>query len=536
MLVKFSCKTFQIPDPEPEKDEIVVRVEKYICLPTPNDPKDAMFRFSNKFAKIKFFLIHEGPRLTYYKVKSAFLQKKIISEKKLVLTYGEISSGINVIAVGPQDCPHSEYHIFPKCCLIEVTDDTDLICYYHSLLNLFSQNSDILNELFFHSSYSGKYMTFNLEGILENNCKHLESYKNDQKHINILSPPKIVQSDRINLRQNRTSSKEDIPDFFLVGAGSYPYTYILPNIQNANLHTVIDLNPISAHTVAKKYNFFNYDTSYKRGLRFLRESEKPILVIATYHSTHTPIAEYALSINPETIIMIEKPPVTSTDQLFKLYTLRQNHFIEIGYNRRYVKIINTIQKRLSKSSAPITITCIVKEKKLPIYHWYYWPTQGTRIIGNLCHWIDLGVYFIQKKPVFISAKGSSALHLADEPIMTVFFEDSSVLCIIASDRGSSLRGIQEFIDIRQGDLTVTIDDFMRVKILEGGHHKMFYYIKRDKGHFNMYKNFFNNFDSKSIYPNYDLILSSIIYLTAKDILQHKIGYSELNIDQFETYI
>ncbi len=56
---------------------------------------------------------------------------------------------------------------------------------------------------------------------------------------------------------------------------------------------------------------------------------------------------------------------------------------------------------LSCCNGPLTMTCIVKELRLPKSHWYYWSTQGTRIAGNLCHWIDLGAYCIKQRPVSV---------------------------------------------------------------------------------------------------------------------------------------
>jgi len=94
-----------------------------------------------------------------------------------------------------------------------------------------------------------------------------------------------------------------------------------------------------------------------------------------------------LSINPNTKIFVEKPPVTSLDQLKRLIEIRNNptHFVEIGYNRRYSPFVIQAKGIINIFKMPITMTCIIKELNIPTSHWYYWPSERTRITGNLSH-------------------------------------------------------------------------------------------------------------------------------------------------------
>lgn len=260
--------------------------------------------------------------------------------------------------------------------------------------------------------------------------------------------------------------------------------------------------------------------------------QSPILIIATYHSSHFAIAQYGLSINKNTKIFIEKPPVTTKKQLYNLLELRKNsaHFIEIGFNRRYSPIIRKIKKLLLHYNGPTTMTCIVKEKVLPLYHWYYWPQEGTRVLGNLSHWIDLGVHLIDKVPISINVSNASRRHPCDEAVLVVTFNDESVLTIIASDRGNSLRGVQEWIQIRKDDITITIDDFLRVTVQNPHSQKIFRYFIRDKGHSQMYRSFVKSFMEigAPYYPNEDLFITSSLSIDLSESLLNKIPYLELN--------
>ncbi len=89
---------------------------------------------------------------------------------------------------------------------------------------------------------------------------------------------------------------------------------------------------------------------------------------------------------------------------------------------------------------------------------------------------------------------------------------------MATDQGNSLRGVQEYIDIRRGDLTVSIDDFLRMKIQRHGHQLIQKALFRDKGHKRMYCQFIDNIQKERApeYSDMDLFYSTRAYLAARD--------------------
>jgi predicted dehydrogenase len=307
------------------------------------------------------------------------------------------------------------------------------------------------------------------------------------------------------------------PPLFLVGAGAYAYAYILPNLPGMNRYTVIDLNPVLAAVVGEKFSFVHRESSCSAAFKRLGECAEPVLVIATYHSTHVDIAEEALSENPRTKIFMEKPPVTNHDQLRRLLEMRRGGaFVEIGYNRRHAPMaVEAFRLIREKGNGPVAMTCIIKELSLPTSHWYYWPTQGTRVTGNLCHWIDLGTAVVDAAPKEVTVVTADDARPGDELTAIVVYRDGSRLTLVATDRGNPLRGVQEYIDIRRGDLTVTIDDFLVMTVQEGGKKRVRRSIIRDKGHARMYRDFSRRVrdGSNPSYPHRDLLVSSMIYLS-----------------------
>jgi predicted dehydrogenase len=524
MIIQFRGKSYEIADLVNKDSEVIIKVVKYGFIPIPPEVSEIKRHFPNFLRKLIFFLIHEGISLTLSKVRAWILQQKIVSERQVVFAYGLVKGTKNfAVAIGPQDCPNSEYLSFPKELIVYVNKQSNVKKYYQKVLDYFIDNKEMLEMLYNYSPYSGVKLGLRLKDIISSNLNGNIPTDN----LKLLK----IQDKRPSRRKVKSKILKNKYDLFLAGAGTYACSYILPTLKNVNYHTIIDLNPILACLIGERYNFLYKDTSTERALRRLNDSENPILIVATYHSTHLPIVEQALSINPNTKIFLEKPPVTSEEQLRKLAALRENpnHFIEIGYNRRHSPFIQKAREIITQCGGPITMTCIIKELNIPLSYWYYWPTQGTRVTGNLCHWIDLGIYFIQQNPVSITAISASDKFPADEISVAVVFADGSLLTLIASDRGNQLRGVQEFIEIRRGDTTITIDDFLKMKVQKGGSQKFYRRIIRDKGHKQMYKKFLYlvNNNMNALYPNRDLFLSTNLYLSISKMLLSNVKHQDL---------
>lgn len=517
MRFQFRNRSYSICEPVASDDEVIMRVENYASFHLPPDAKSDRFRFSHAFSKIVFFLLREGPFLTFQKVRATMLQRKVLAEKAVVLAYGRSPGTENhMIAVGCQDCPSAEYLVFPACCSMTTSRSDNFEIIFEKLASLFRDEPRRIESLYHYSRFSGTHLDFDLREILAN-LDGIDSTGNRQ--VPAVPPLEVVHSQDSVVQGRSASASSGETDLFLAGAGAYAYAYILPTLRGVCHNTLVDLNPVLACIVGEKYGFHHVDTHIERALKRIEGLPAPILVVATYHSTHLPIVEQALKLNPGTKIFIEKPPVTSYEQLQRLLELRQGGaFIEIGFNRRYSPFIKLSRNILAEFSGPIVMTCIVKELEIPKTHWYYWPSEGTRITGNLCHWLDLGVYCIDRQPVSMHVVSASEAAPGDEVSVVVIFSDGSRLTVIATDKGNSLRGVQEYIDIRRGGLTVTIDDFITMSIQREGSTKVYRRLIRDKGHATMYREFMQtvSFSGGPVYPDKHLKWATCMYLAAKD--------------------
>jgi hypothetical protein len=84
-------------------------------------------------------------------------------------------------------------------------------------------------------------------------------------------------------------------------------------------------------------------------------------------------------------------------------------------------------------------------------------------------------------------------------------------------------------------LTITIDDFVKMKVQNNGRQKIYRKIIRDKGHKRMYEDFMYNVQHEKCpkYPDKDLCLSTGLYLSISNMLISNKRYSEFSLDEYE---
>lgn len=273
---------------------------------------------------------------------------------------------------------------------------------------------------------------------------------------------------------------------FIYGLGDYARVYIAPNIKKIKKIFCVDYISQLAKHYKSEYNYMYSGIVPQESYKTIEKVEKPLAIIATYHSDHTIIAKEIFHKNPNTLIFIEKPPCVTLEDISTLLELYLNNAkIEIGYNRRHIPINKKIKERLKGQTAIINIS--VKEILIKENHWYFWENQGTRITGNLTHWIDICNFWLEEEiPIELNMLKSST---KDETFTaSILYSKGSLVNLTVSDKGNPLRGVQEKIEIRTKDETYFIDDYQRYYIIsKNGKKRTTRKRIRIKGHDEMYR-------------------------------------------------
>jgi predicted dehydrogenase len=498
----------------------VWRVEVFECI---EPPWAATHEFPHRLRTLAWFVLREGPRLAWRKAKAARLSASVARARRITAVLGRsVETGNVVIAAGEQDCPFAEMLAFPAPLTIAARDDGTAA--FDRLCAALEQSDELRAEVARGEWRGSRWPATSLERLLPDQSTAASGRRGQ--------PVQEVLVGRSGRRLTRSRPSDERPNLLLVGCGAYARAYALPNLPGFRKRSAVDLNPALAWRTAVSFGFESADSSVARALTSIEPGTPLMVVVAGYHSTHTDVAAAALSTHPACRVFIEKPPVTTWDQLSLLRRLRgAGGVIQIGYNRRFAPMSVLARSVLKRRSGPLFVTCVVKELAIPRSHWYHWPEEGTRIAGNLCHWVDLAQYFIEGTPVRLvlaTPRGSAG----DSLSASVEYADGSQATLIASDLGNGLRGVQEYIQLRREDVTVTIDDYLRCTIDEGGRRAVHRAIYRDKGHRAMYVAFASRQQARDgHYGDRDLLLTSSVYLRLTEMLRGGLTESALETDR-----
>jgi predicted dehydrogenase len=271
----------------------------------------------------------------------------------------------------------------------------------------------------------------------------------------------------------------------IVGCGNFARAVLLYHalrVPGVRLRGICDIRPevAAVHAVALGAAFHTADFE-----EILADEQTQAIFVASDHGSH---AEHvALALAAGKAVHVEKPPAVSPEQLTVILDAldRTGGCLTIGYNRPFAHAYPLIVDAIAREHGPLSISMIVKGFKLRPEHWYYWPGQGTRLAGNLVHWIDLGYRLAgDVRPVAVHTMRDRSRHpssVADNAVIAIRFDDGSVASISFTSAGDDLRGVREWIEIGRGATSVRIDDFDKLEIVRGPS-RISKRFGRDRGH------------------------------------------------------
>ena len=481
----------------------------------------------NPRRKVAVFLVTDGPATTLRKARTKRDEPRFTGDFRISVVLGEASpSGQRVLALASRVPPGSQQLVIHRDLVMPVADDfsaDDL----QGIASRLMDQAEVLSRLGRQSFlYSGTKPPAELVRLLGEALRPRDARPPAPPTgvMDVISPP---EGDR--KAADTVLRLAAVPDparmqVAVLGAGDYTRTEIIPALRRArlSLYAVANREPQIAAMVGREYGFALATTDSERAIA---ETPAPgLVVVATAHDSHTHLACAALKAGHR--VFVEKPPTVTTEDVHRLAAAMRSNpgSVEIGFNRRYHPLVHRVRTRLRQESGPTSISCIVKELTFEPDHWYFWPNQATRITGNLCHWIDLAVFLLEGRPMPVSVTLSPRMPGTEpgsdeERVLTVTFEDESLLTVLGTTRGDDIRGVQEQIDIRRGRTTISIDDLWKMRIRSGGIERYSRTLFRDKAHTAMYREALGRIVAAqpAVYPVRDMIIVSAIQIAASDL-------------------
>ncbi|MEO5783466.1 MAG: Gfo/Idh/MocA family oxidoreductase, partial [Ginsengibacter sp.] len=165
----------------------------------------------------------------------------------------------------------------------------------------------------------------------------------------------------------------------------------------------------------------------------------------------------------------------------------------VGFNRRFAPICVSVKKEFENAGEPLVINIRVNAGFISKEHWTQIPEIGAgRIIGEMCHFIDLMQYFTNAEPVKVFAdciqSKNEKIKPDDNISIIVKFSDGSVGNLIYVANGDKSLP-KESIEVFGAGKVAVINDFKDGTLHSGNKSKKL--KSSGKGHQEEVKAFLN---------------------------------------------
>ncbi|MBV1952747.1 MAG: Gfo/Idh/MocA family oxidoreductase [Cycloclasticus sp.] len=306
----------------------------------------------------------------------------------------------------------------------------------------------------------------------------------------------------------------------ILGCGNFSYSTIAHYLKKNYgyvIHGVMDLNLARAASLCEAYgaNYYTDDAE-----KVISDDAINLVYIASNHASHAEYAIRALKNNKS--VHIEKPPVVSDDQLFRLcYAMEHSKgSVGLGYNRPQSSLGQKVQKAIDSQSGPMMINWFIAAHELEDEHWYFAPEEGGRVLGNLCHWIDYTLSLIPEGSRFpVKITPATSNKFKSDFVISYEFADGSLAVLTMSSKGHTFEGVSERLSIHRGNVLISLMDFEKLTIKNLNKVKVINPIYRDHGHESAITRSYQNLQNMGGYTVKELWESGNLMLRTKEAVE-----------------
>jgi len=306
----------------------------------------------------------------------------------------------------------------------------------------------------------------------------------------------------------------------VIGCGQFSFStiaFFLIKNGHRKFSTCFDVNIDAAISFAKVYGG-NVAETYQEVI-----NNSDIIYIASNHASHTPYTLEALKAGK--VVYCEKPVSVSRKQLKALSNVvmksRQGVFFA-GYNRPHSPVVRHVTRDYQEHlrNNPISLDCFIIGHSISSDHWYRHPDEGTRVCGNLGHWIDLFIHLVsfREKEISnycLSIVSSDPQSPDDNCILTLTTDQKDIFSIFISSRAEPFEGIHETVNLQCSDLHLKINDFRSYELRVGHNYQKKTAWPKNVGH---ERAILQPFRTEHRSPK-EYILSSLLMINFMEMMQ-----------------
>ncbi|HKW17133.1 MAG TPA: bi-domain-containing oxidoreductase [Terriglobales bacterium] len=270
-----------------------------------------------------------------------------------------------------------------------------------------------------------------------------------------------------------------------IGGGGFAQSQIFPCLKSAGVRfgAIATASGVSAESVRRTFKFERAQTAAE----LLVNPQLRAIFIASRHQTH---AEYAIAaLRAGKAVFVEKPLAINRDQLEEICQAYDQlmassalPFLMVGFNRRFAPFTDRICSFFRERQDPMMIHVRVNAGYVPREHWVQQPSEGGRIIGELCHFIDWARHVVRVPTSKVSAicLPNGSTYSSDNVSVTLTFADGSIANLLYLANGDSSVEKEYFEVFCEGG-TARLHNFETLELARN-RKKTTFRSNQDKGH------------------------------------------------------
>lgn len=278
-----------------------------------------------------------------------------------------------------------------------------------------------------------------------------------------------------------------VRDIGLIGCGQFGFATIGHALSSQLGNRFTDCFDIDADAQRSFARFYRTASSATSAEALIANPQVRVVYVASNHASHTDYAVRALAAGKQ--VYLEKPISVDHDQLRRLLRAQRAPdapAIFAGYNRPFSQAVRDLAAVAAGAAGPLTLSCFVTGHAIGPDHWYRDPREGTRICGNVGHWLDLAVHMLSWNGLpdrwQVGLAFSQPQSRDDDIAITLTSERGDLVVITLTSRREPFEGINETINFQQADVIAKIDDFRSMTVWNASRVRRRRYWPKDVGH------------------------------------------------------
>lgn len=295
--------------------------------------------------------------------------------------------------------------------------------------------------------------------------------------------PAIAEKVRtIELKRKSRKTNATRPMLSFIGSGNYAASVLIPMFKacNAGFNLVCSNRGVSGTHFGKKFGFKTSTTEIET---ILSDNETDGVIISTRHDTHAKLVMSSLASGKH--VFVEKPLCLNLGELRDIeelyWSLDKPPILMVGFNRRFSPHIVRLKSMLANIRGKKSFIMTVNAGALSLDHWVQDPiVGGGRIVGEVCHFIDL-IMFLCSEKIVHSSKTVMDDDRGDTCSICLKFEGGSIATIHYFANGTKSVP-KERLEVFANEKVFQLNNFRVLTGFGSMNFKKFWTWRQDKGH------------------------------------------------------